>query len=60
MRFFFATDAQLQPNGRLYRYYVSTEAIKNGYKECPVRSIPAGEVEEVAGRGGSGGCAQHR
>ena len=26
---------------------MSTEAIKNGYGECPVRSIPAGEVEEV-------------
>jgi hypothetical protein len=26
---------------------VSTEAIKKGYEECSIRSIPAGEIEEV-------------
>jgi DNA invertase Pin-like site-specific DNA recombinase len=41
------TPSHARKNGRLYRYYVSTEAIKKGYSECPVRSIPAGEVEEV-------------
>ena len=41
------TPSHARENGRLYRYYVSTEAIKSGYGECPVRSIPAGEVEEV-------------
>jgi hypothetical protein len=41
------TPSHARKNGRLYRYYVSTEAIKSGYGECPVRSIPAGDVEEV-------------
>ena len=34
-------------NGRLYRYYVSTDAIRQGYSECAVRSVPAAEVEEA-------------
>jgi DNA invertase Pin-like site-specific DNA recombinase len=41
------TPSHARKNGRLYRYYVSTEAIKNGYGECSLRSVPAGEVEEV-------------
>jgi site-specific DNA recombinase len=41
------TPSHARKNGRLYRYYVSTEAIKNGYGECPVCNIPAGEVEEL-------------
>lgn len=32
-------------NGRVYRYYVSQTAIKQGYASCPIRSIPAGEIE---------------
>lgn len=31
--------------GRLYRYYVSQTAIKGGYDSCPIRMIPAGEIE---------------
>ena len=31
--------------GRLYRYYVSQTAIKNGYAACPIRMVPAGEIE---------------
>ncbi len=34
-------------NGRLYRYYVTREALTEGYDTCPVRSVPAAEVEEV-------------
>ena len=31
--------------GRLYRYYVSQTAIKNGYQACPIKMLPAGEIE---------------
>ncbi|MBI1209258.1 MAG: recombinase family protein [Azospirillum sp.] len=34
-------------NGRLYRYYVSQTAIKNGYESCPIRTVPAGEIENA-------------
>jgi DNA invertase Pin-like site-specific DNA recombinase len=41
------TPSHSRKNGRLYRYYVSTDAIRRGYAECPVRSVPAAEVEEA-------------
>jgi hypothetical protein len=31
--------------GRIYRYYVTREAIAGGYENCPVTSRPAGDVE---------------
>ena len=31
--------------GRVYRYYVTREAIADGYDTCPVTSVPAAEVE---------------
>jgi site-specific DNA recombinase len=31
--------------GRIYRYYVTREAIADGYASCPVTSVPAGDVE---------------
>ena len=33
--------------GKLYRYYVATDAIRQGYADCPVRSVPAAEIEEA-------------
>jgi hypothetical protein len=41
------TPSHSRKNGRLYRYYVSTAAIRQGYSECAVRSVPAAEVEEA-------------
>ena len=41
------TPSHSRKNGRLYRYYVSTDAIRQGYSECAVRSVPAAEVEEA-------------
>ena len=41
------TPSHSRKNGRLYRYYVSTDAIRQGYTECPLRSVPAAEVEEA-------------
>lgn len=32
-------------NGRTYRYYLCVRAAKNGYAACPVRSVPAGQIE---------------
>jgi site-specific DNA recombinase len=30
---------------RLYRYYVSHAVLKHGPEACPVRRVPAGEIE---------------
>jgi site-specific DNA recombinase len=34
-------------NGVVYRYYTCSGAIKNGACSCPVRSVPAGEMEKA-------------
>jgi DNA invertase Pin-like site-specific DNA recombinase len=34
--------------GRIYRYYVTREAIADGYESCPITSVPAAEVEGAA------------
>jgi hypothetical protein len=31
--------------GRIYRYYVTREAIADGYDSCPITSVPAADVE---------------
>ena len=31
--------------GRLYRYYVSQSVLKGGAHTCPIRRVPAGEIE---------------
>ncbi|HYN38295.1 MAG TPA: zinc ribbon domain-containing protein [Rhodospirillales bacterium] len=41
------TPTHTRKSGKLYQYYVATEAIRRGYSECPVRSVPAAEVEEA-------------
>ena len=41
------TPSHTRKKGRLYRYYVAIDAIRQGYAECPVRSVPAAEVEEA-------------
>jgi site-specific DNA recombinase len=41
------TPSHSRKNGRLYRYYVATDAIRQGYAECAVRSVSAAEVEEA-------------
>ena len=41
------TPSHTRKDGKLYRYYVATDAIRQGYAECPVRSVPAAEVEEA-------------
>jgi len=34
-------------NGRTYRYYLCGRANKSGYDACPVKSVPAGDVENA-------------
>ena len=41
------TPSHSRKAGKLYRYYVATDAIRQGYAECAVRSVPAAEVEEA-------------
>jgi hypothetical protein len=41
------TPSHSRENGRLYRYYVATDAIRQGYGESQVRSVPAAEIEEA-------------
>jgi site-specific DNA recombinase len=41
------TPSHSRKNGRLYRYYVSTDAIRQGYSACAVRSVPAAEIEDA-------------
>ena len=41
------TPSHTRKGGKLYRYYVATDAIRQGYSECVVRGVPAAEVEEA-------------
>ncbi len=41
------TPSHTRKAGRLYRYYVATEAIRRGYGDCSVRSVPAAETEDA-------------
>jgi hypothetical protein len=34
-------------SGKLYRYYTSQTAMKRGGSECPVRQVPAAEIERI-------------
>jgi DNA invertase Pin-like site-specific DNA recombinase len=41
------TPSHTRKKGKLYRYYVSMTALKQGYDSCPIRSVPAGAVEQA-------------
>ena len=41
------TPSHTRKAGRLYRYYVATDAIRGGHAACPVRSVPAAEIEDA-------------
>jgi len=34
-------------NGRLYRYYISQTALKQGSGDCPITRVPAAEIEKI-------------
>jgi site-specific DNA recombinase len=41
------TPTHARKNGKLYRYYTSTDLIRNGPGACPVRRVPAAQIEAV-------------
>jgi hypothetical protein len=41
------TPAHTRRGGKLYRYYVSTDVLKRDADACPVRRIPAAEIESA-------------
>lgn len=41
------TPTNTRKSGRLYRYYTSQTAIKHGGSDCPVRLVPAAEIERI-------------
>jgi hypothetical protein len=41
------TPSHTRKAGKLYRYYVAIDAIRQGYSECAVSSVPAAEMEEA-------------
>jgi hypothetical protein len=41
------TPTHTRRGGKLYRYYVSTDALKRDADACPVRRIPAAEIESA-------------
>jgi DNA invertase Pin-like site-specific DNA recombinase len=41
------TPAHTRKGGRLYRYYVSTDVLKGDADSCPVRRVPAAEIESA-------------
>jgi DNA invertase Pin-like site-specific DNA recombinase len=41
------TPAHTRKGGKLYRYYVSTDVLKRDADACPVRRVPAAEIENA-------------
>jgi len=41
------TGTYTKKGSKTYRYYVCTKASRNGYDVCPVRSVPASEIEDA-------------
>ena len=41
------TPTHTRRNGKLYRYYVSTDVLKIGATQCPLRRVPAAEIERA-------------
>jgi site-specific DNA recombinase len=41
------SPAHTRRNGRLYRYYVSTDVLKRDAASCPIRRVPAAEIENA-------------
>jgi DNA invertase Pin-like site-specific DNA recombinase len=41
------SPAHTRRNGKLYRYYVSTDVLKRDAASCPIRRVPAAEIESA-------------
>src|SRR5947207_14767107 len=41
------SPSHTRKKGRLYRYYVSQTALKQGAADCPIGRVPAAEIEKI-------------
>lgn len=41
------TSTYTRKGAKTYRYYLCTQANKTGYSSCPVRLVPAGDIEQA-------------
>ena len=41
------TPSHSSRHNKRYRYYTCTQAQKRGWKVCPTKSVPAGEIEKL-------------
>ncbi len=41
------SPSHTRKKGRLYRYYVSQTALKQGAEDCPIGRVPAAEIERI-------------
>src|SRR5436190_23338441 len=41
------TPTHTRKGGRLYRYYIATDLLKHDAPDCPVRRVPAAEIERA-------------
>ena len=41
------TPTHTRKSGKLYRYYIATDLLKNGSSSCPIRRVPAAQIEAV-------------
>ena len=41
------TPAHTRKSGKLYRYYVTTDLNRTGSSSCPIRRVPAAQIEAV-------------
>jgi DNA invertase Pin-like site-specific DNA recombinase len=39
------TPTHTRKKGKLYRYYVSSHALRTGFRDCPIGCVPAAELE---------------
>src|SRR6266478_5133558 len=40
-------SSRVPASGRLYRYYISQSVMKRGTEACPIRQVPAAEIERI-------------
>jgi hypothetical protein len=41
------TPAHTRKNGKLYRYYITSDLLRNGSSTCPIRRVPAAQIEAI-------------
>lgn len=41
------TPTHTRKNGKLYRYYIAHDLLKTGSSPCPIKRVPAGQIEDA-------------